>query len=82
MVGSPGIGAVVSQVTFWSLLVTGIVNGALTKRGAAIFVLLWAAGYIGLSRIAWWTGPLATSWVAVLDIVLVFIVFKGDVTLT
>jgi len=45
-------------------------------------VVFWLAGYIGLPRISYWTGPFVTSWVAVLDIVLVFIVFKGDVRLT
>jgi hypothetical protein len=82
MVGSPLVAAVVAQLAFWVLLVLGIVNGVLKKLGAAIFVLLWVAGHIGLSRIAWWSGALVTSWVAVLDIALVFIVFKGDVKLT
>ena len=82
MVGSPVIAALVAQLAFWVLLVLGVVNGVLKKRGAAVFVSLWLAGYIGLPRIAWWTGPFVTSWVAVLDIVLVFMIFKGDVRLT
>ncbi len=82
MIGSSVVGAVVAQLAFWVLLVLGIVYGALKKRGAGIFVLLWVAGYVGLPRIAWWTGPFVTSWVAILDIALVFIVFKGDVKLT
>jgi hypothetical protein len=73
---------VVAQLAFWVLLVLGIVNGVLTKLRAAIFLCLWLSGYIGLPWIAWWTGPFVTSWVAVLDIALVFIVFKGDVRLT
>jgi hypothetical protein len=36
----------------------------------------------GWIRIAWWTSPLVTPYVAVLDIVLVFVVFKGDIRLT
>ena len=81
MIGSPLIGAVVAQLAFWALLVLGTAYGALKKLGAAVFLLLWLAGYLGLPRIAWWTGPLVASWVAVLDIVLVFTVFKGDVRL-
>ena len=41
-----------------------------------------ATGYIALPRISWLGGFLVTSYVAVLDIVLVFIVFKGDVRLS
>ena len=82
MVGSPLVGAVVAQLAFWVLLVLGVSYGALKKIGTGVFVLLWLAGYIGLPRITWWTGPFVTSWVAMLDIVLVFIVFKGDVKLT
>jgi hypothetical protein len=47
-----------------------------------VLVALYLAGNVALPRIAWWTGPLVASWVAVLDIVLVFIVFSGDVRLT
>jgi hypothetical protein len=82
MIGSPFIGAWVAQVGFWILLALGIARSALGKTWAAIFVVLWLAGYLGLPRIAWWTGPLVTSYVAILDIVLVFVVFKGDVRLT
>jgi hypothetical protein len=54
----------------------------LSRRAAVIFVALWLAGCLALPRIAWWTSPFVTSWVAVLDIVLVFVVFKGDVRLS
>jgi hypothetical protein len=33
-------------------------------------------------RIAWWTGSMLSSYVAILAIALVFIVFKGDVRIT
>ena len=82
MVGTPLVGPLVAHLAFWVLLVLGIINGSLRKLGTAMFVFLWVADYVGLPRIAWWTGSFVTSWVAVLDIVLVFIVFKGDVKLT
>jgi hypothetical protein len=53
----------------------------LSKKWATIFVGLWLVGYLGLPRLAWWTSPLVTPCVAILDIVLVFMVFKGDVRL-
>ena len=82
MTGSPLVGAWVAQAAFWFLLALGIVRRALNAAWAAIFAVLWLAGYIGLPRIAWWAGPLVVSYVAMLDIVLVFVVFKGDVRLS
>lgn len=82
MIGSQAIGAGIAQVAFWVLIILGISRGALSKKSAAIFVALWLAGYIGLTRISWLTGFFVTPYVAVLDIVLVFVVFKGDVRLT
>ena len=79
---APVIGAMVAHAAFWVLLIIGSASGTLKNLWAAVFVLLWGTGYIVLPRIAWWTGPLVTSWVAILDIALVFIVFKGDVRLT
>jgi hypothetical protein len=82
VMGSPAAAAVIAQIAFWVLIVTGISYGWLSKKAAAIFVVFWLAGYIFLPRISYWTWPLVASWVAVLDIVLVFIVFKGDVRIT
>jgi hypothetical protein len=80
--GSPAAAAWIAQVAFWVLLVLGIAYDALSKRATVIFVALWLAGYLSLPRIAWWTGAFVTAWVAVLDIVLVFVVFRGDVRLS
>jgi hypothetical protein len=80
--GSPGLAAWIAQIAFWTLLALGVWTEEVTPRGAALFVGVWLAGVLGLPRISWWTGPFVTSYVAVVDIVLVFIVFKGDVRLT
>jgi hypothetical protein len=82
VVGSPVVGAWIAQTAFWTLMALGIGHGALSKRVAALFVALWLAGYIGLPRVAWWMGPMVTSYVAVLDIALVLLTFKGDVRIT
>jgi len=76
------IPAVVAQLAFWVLLVVGLLYGQLNKITASTFVGLWLVGSIGLPRVAWWASSLVTSWIAILDIVLVFMVFKGDVRLT
>ena len=82
MIGSPVVGAWIAQIAFWMLIGLGSSYGTLSKRTAAIFVALWLAGYVGLPRIAWWVGPMVTSYVAVLDIALVLLTFKGDVRIT
>jgi len=82
MVGTPVLAAWVAQLAFWALLVLGVVNGVLTKVGAAVFVVLWSVGYFGFPWLASWAGLFVTPWLAVLDIALVFMIFRGDVKLT
>ena len=64
---------------FWVLLGIGWMLGELRLRGTAIFILLWLLGFIA-SRFVFY-GMLFTPWLAVLDIVLVLSVFRGDVRL-
>jgi len=52
-----------------------------TAARIAVFFCLWLGGFVGLRYIPS-IGSLFTSYVAVLDIALVFIVFKGDVRVT
>ena len=82
MVGSPVVGAVIAQLAFWLLLVRGVVGRELRPNVTIVFVVLWLAGYLGIPRLSQFAGPVFTSFVAVLDIVLVFVIYKGDVTLT
>ncbi|HEY1308160.1 MAG TPA: hypothetical protein VGF24_31620 [Vicinamibacterales bacterium] len=78
--GSAAIGAWVVYLAFCILLVRGYVGGELGRRGCAIALVLWIAGY-GVFRQLPFYAPFA-SYVAVLDIALVFVIFKGDVRLT
>jgi len=49
----------------------------------AFWILLVVGVLFGqFSKVAWWASSLVSSWIAILDIVLVFMVFKGDVRLT
>ena len=82
MIGSQAVGGWIAQIAFWVLIALGISHGALSKKAAVIFVALWLAGYVSLTRISWLTGFFVTPYVVVLDIVLVFVVFRGDVRLT
>ena len=65
-----------AQVAFWVLLLFGVAEIGL--RRVALFVMLWGIGYL-VSRSFMVGSLLFTSYVAVLDIVLVLLVFKGDV---
>ena len=71
----------IAHVAFWSLIVWGVVSGELRKRSAAVFVMVWFAAPYALQYLPYGLG-LFSSLVAVLDIVLVFMIFKGDVRLT
>ena len=64
---------------FWILLVAGWMMGELSVRGTVVFLLLFAAGIAGSPYIL--GGALLTPYLAILDIVLALVVFKGDVTL-
>ena len=81
MVGSAAVGAFIAHVAFWILLAWGALTAALRARSAALFVALWIAGRVGLTFTSYGLA-LLPSYVALLDIVLVLIIFKGDVRIT
>jgi hypothetical protein len=80
MTGSAGLAAWVAQIVFWALLLIGVASGELGRRGGALFAALWCGGYLAI-----WFAPAAaallTPYLALLDLVLVFVIFKGDVRL-
>ena len=79
MIGSAAIGYWVAHAGFWILVAIGAT--VLRIRHIAIFIALWLAGYLGLRQL-----DMGSSWfmsyVAVLDIALVLVVFKGDIRIT
>ena len=77
---SAGIAALIAHIVFWVLLVYGWAWGELGLRGGAMFLLLWAAGMFALQWVPY--AGLFPSYIAILDIALVFLIFKGDVRLT
>ena len=77
-----GLGALIAHAMFWILLVYGWYWDELGARLVAVFTVLWVVGAVALPHL-----PLAGivpffTWVAVLDVALVFIIFKGDVPLS
>lgn len=73
-----GFAALVAHLVFWVVLILGWFFGALGPRLSVLFIGLWLAALVGLLRVPYL--PFA-SFTAVLDIVLVLVVFKGDVRL-
>ena len=80
MIGAPGIAAWIALWGFWILLCLGWMRGDVGAKGSATFILLWLFGFAGARFVLY--GLLFAPYVAVLDIALVFAIFKGDVRLT
>ena len=79
---SVGIAAFIARIAFPALLVVGWVRGDLGPRTTAVFVVLGLAAWIALPRLVPNGDAFVTSALAVLDIALVFVIFKGDVRIT
>lgn len=80
--GSAGIAARVAHLAFWALLFYGWAWEEIDLSGIVVFLLLWVAGLYGLPYLVAYGDALFAPFVAVLDIALVFLIFKGDVRLT
>jgi hypothetical protein len=82
-VGSPAVAAWIAHLVFWALLVYGFVVRELHRKWLVVFLLLWLGGLVGLPYAPYEPArAMFSSFVAVLDIALVFMIFKGDVRLT
>jgi hypothetical protein len=80
MIG-PEAGAWIAQVGFAILLVWGCVSGNMSLKAATIFLCLWTIAFVARAHIPYGV-PLFSPVVAILDVALVFLIFKGDVRLT
>jgi hypothetical protein len=78
--GSITIAAWIAVAGFWVLLVYGWFWDELAPTSIAIFIGLWLAARFGLPYLN--AAGFFITYVAILDIVLVFMIFKGDVPLT
>jgi len=80
VIGSPVIAAWIAHLVFWGLFGWGWAIGAIEVTGRAVFLGLWLAGYVAFTRLGY--GGLFSSFVAVLDIALVLIIFEGDLRIS
>jgi membrane-associated PAP2 superfamily phosphatase len=79
--GSITVAAFAARALFVGLLAYAYVRGELKRKTLAVFILLGLGVYVGLSRIP--NGArFVTSALAVIDIALVFAIFRGDVRIT
>jgi hypothetical protein len=78
---SAGVATLIAHGAFWVLLAYGWFWEEIRLRGAVVFLTLWIAGFFGLPFFRY-GDALFPSFVAVLDVALVFKIFKGDVRLT
>jgi hypothetical protein len=80
VVDSPTVAAWVAHLTFWILLAYGWTTGDLGIRGTIVALSLWVTAYLGQSFVPL-GGVLFPSFVAVIDIALVLVIFESDVRL-
>jgi hypothetical protein len=78
--GSIAIAGWIAYVAFWFLLIYGWAVDEIRATGIVVFIGLWLLGRFGLPYLN--AAGLFITGIAILDIALVFIIFKGDVPLT
>jgi hypothetical protein len=79
--GSVGLLPWIAHPLFYGLVFIGWFTDEISHAGALIWVALWFAGFLLLPRLLPGGFLLFPACVALLDIVLVFVVIKGDVRL-
>jgi hypothetical protein len=77
---SSAAAALIAHAMFWGLLAYGWMLGEL-RAAAVVFLAIWLAGLFGLPYLPY-GAALFSPFVAVLDVALALIIFKGDVRLT
>jgi hypothetical protein len=70
----------IAHIGFWFLLIYGWAVDELHTPSIVTFLTLWMLARFGLPYLN--ASAFFITWVAILDIALVFIIFKGDVPLT
>jgi hypothetical protein len=79
--GSVGLAAWIAKLAFVGLLIAGIASGELRARGIALFLTLGALAWFGLPYLPR-GADFVTSALAIIDVALVFVVYRGDLRIT
>jgi len=81
--GSQAVAGFIAHLAFWGLLAYGWTTVALSVAQAMVILALWIGGAVLLPHAPYEPmRAMFSSYVAMLDIALVFMIFKGDVRLT
>ena len=76
-----GIAALIAKLAFVGLLIAGIVSGELRRKALAIFIALGLFAWLGLPYLQR-NADFVTPALAIIDVALVLVVYKGDVRIT
>jgi hypothetical protein len=76
----PGATDMIAFIAFWVLLATGLHGKELSTKDVLAFVTICGVGYLVLSSLAISDG-IDVIFLVILDLVLVFKVFGGDIRL-
>jgi len=79
--GSIGLAAALAKVVFVALIVAAVIRQEIGTAAIIAFAAIGLALWVGLPIVAG-GDRFVTSAMAVVDIALVFIIFKGDVRIT
>ena len=83
MSGAPVAASFLAHAIFWVLLGYGALWGELRTSRIIVLLVLWLTVLFGVPRLFFDPfAMIAASCVALLDIVLVFMLFTGDIRLT
>ena len=77
--GAVGLAAWIAMLLFPALLIVGALRGDIGRMGLVAFLVLGLIVWVALPRLVPFGAAYVTPALAVLDIALVFTVFKGDV---
>ena len=80
--GSAAVASWIAYVAFWGLLLCGWLWDELRPSTIVTFVVLWVAGFLGLPVLGPTVAAIFPSYMAILDVALVLLIFQGDVPLT
>jgi hypothetical protein len=78
--GSAAFGGLIAHAAFWILLLRAYFADEIGIRGCVIALALWCIGYFALPHVPY--APPFATYIAIIDIALVLLIFKGDVRLT
>lgn len=82
MAGTPAVTGFLAQAIVWALLGYGVLSGELRPHRAVAFVVAWAAARVMIPRLLFDPfGMFGSSYVAILDVALVLMIFRGDIRL-